>query len=285
MGLLEEFPPMTGQQTAPTFDLQSHSTYSDGTLPPAEVVKRAEQAGVRLFALTDHDTVDGVAEALSAAGDTRVIPAVELSAVHGAYEDLHILGYGLDHTDPQLLATLEDFRADRARRIHAMADNLRARGFTIDPGRLRHDSPGRPHVATALLEDNALSMTRDEVFSAYLVPGTPTYVARARPTVAEAIEVIHRAGGLAVWAHPYWDVDRAADALREFTGYGLDGVEAFYVTHTEAQTRELYALARQLRLITTGSTDFHGPAHDHFNRFLGFDLHGLEPDLGRLVEN
>jgi predicted metal-dependent phosphoesterase TrpH len=273
---------MADHETAPTFDLQAHSTYSDGTLAPAEVVKRARDAGVRRFALTDHDTVDGVDEALSAAGDMKVIPAVELSSVHGAYEDLHILGYDLDHTDPSLRATLADFRADRVRRIHAMADNLRALGLKIDPERLRHDAPGRPHLADALLADNDLDLTRDQVFTRYLVPGTPTYVARSRPTVQQAIDVIHAAGGLAVWAHPYWDVERAEPAVREFAAGGLDGVEVFYITHDEPQTRRLYALARELGLITTGSADFHGPAHDHFNRFRNFSLHGLEPDLGRL---
>ncbi len=273
---------MPDHETAPTFDLQSHSTYSDGALAPAEVVEAARTAGVQVLALTDHDTVDGVGEALSAAGDIRVIPAVELSSVHGTHEDLHILGYGLDHTDPTLLATLADFRQDRIRRIHAMAENLRALGFTIDPARLRHDSPGRPHLAAALLADNDLGLTKDEVFARYLVPGTPTYVARSRPTVEQAIEVIHAAGGLAVWAHPYWDVEQADGALREFASYGIDGVEVFYATHTEQQTRQLYALARELGLITTGSADCHGPAHDHFNRFRAFSLHGLEPDLGRL---
>lgn len=274
---------MPTHETAPTFDLQSHSTYSDGTLAPAEVVKRAREAGVEVFALSDHDTVDGVDEALSAAADMRVIPAVELSSVHGTYEDLHILGYGIDHRDPQLRATLADFRQDRIRRILAMAEKLRAAGFTIDPQRLQHDSPGRPHLAAALLEDNDLNLSKNEVFARYLVPGTPTYVGRSRPTVRQAIEVIHAAGGLAVWAHPYWDVEQAEQALREFAGYGLDGVEAFYITHDGKQTRQLHALARELGLITTGSADFHGPTHDHFNRFRAFSLHGLEPDLGRLL--
>lgn len=274
---------MPDVKTAPTFDLQSHSTYSDGTLAPAEVVKRAREAGVQLLALTDHDTVDGVDEALSAAGDMRLLPAVELSSVHGTYEDLHILGYGIDHTDATLRATLADFRQDRIRRILAMAEKLREAGFTIDPKRLEHEAPGRPHLAAALLEDNDLDLSKNEVFAQYLVPGTPTYVGRSRPTVQQAIDVIHAAGGLAVWAHPYWDVEEAEAALREFAGYGLDGVEAFYITHDEAQTRQLHALARELGLITTGSADFHGPTHDHFNRFRAFSLHGLEPDLGRLL--
>ena len=110
-----------------TFDLQSHSTHSDGSLTPREVVRRAVDAGVRLLALTDHDTVDGVSTAVDAARahGIAVTPAVELSSVGAGREDLHILGYGIDHTDPALLAALEDFRQDRNRRIHAMADRLR----------------------------------------------------------------------------------------------------------------------------------------------------------------
>jgi predicted metal-dependent phosphoesterase TrpH len=282
MGLMEGFPAMHDRQTAPTFDLQSHSIHSDGTLPPAQVVRRAAAAGVELLALTDHDTVDGVAEALNAAHGIRVVPAVELSSVHRAHEDLHVLGYNLDHADPKLLATLEDFRADRVRRIHAMADRLRERGFTLDDTLLDRPAPGRPHLADALLAHHPELGDRDAVFAAYLVPGTETYVPRSRPTVAEAIEVIHAAGGLAVWAHPYWDVDEAGKALAEFAAQGLDGVEAFYVSHSEEQTRHLYALARELGLITTGSTDFHGPEHPYFNRFRGFELYGLEPILGGL---
>ena len=280
-------------QTAPTFDLQSHSTYSDGTLPPAEVVERAANAGVRLFALTDHDTVDGVPEALQAARVKKIdlVPAVELSSVHDAYEDLHILGYDLDHTDSTLLDALEDYRADRVRRIFAMADRLRELGFALDDTAIRaHAAPGRPHIADALLAHPANADrlaeegidSKNALFPAYLVPGSPGYVRRSRPTVAEAIDVIHAAGGLAVWAHPFWDVTDPADTLKQFAGYGIDGVEAFYVSFTAEQTIALYNAARELGLVTTGSTDFHGPAHEHFNRFRGFDLHGLEPDLGRL---
>ncbi len=280
---------MPAEQTAPPFDLQSHSTYSDGALAPAEVVARAADAGVKLLALTDHDSVGGVAEALDAARVKNIdlTPAAELSSVHGDHEDLHILGYDLDHTDSTLLDALEDFRQDRVRRILAMAEKLRELGFELDDP--DHPTPGRPHLANALLARNAARLreqgitTRDEIFTAYLVPGTPTYVRRERPTVAQAIDVIHAAGGLAVWAHPYWDVEQALPTLDEFVGFGLDGVEAFYVTHTEAQTRELYAAARARGLLTTGSTDFHGPEHDRFNHFLGFELYGLEPDLGRLA--
>jgi predicted metal-dependent phosphoesterase TrpH len=284
---------MQPSQTAPVFDLQSHSTCSDGALEPAEVVARAAAAGVELLALTDHDTVAGVAAALAAARAHGIAlsPAAELSAVHGGHEDLHILGYELDHTDATLLAALEDFRADRVRRIHAMAERLRELGFSLDDAALDRPAPGRPHLAAAVLEDpaNAQKLRAEGIdgpgalFPAYLVPGAPAYVARGRPTVPEAIAVIHAAGGVAVWAHPFWDLDDAGTTLRTldaFTAAGLDGVETFYVTYSEAQTRLLHEAARERGLLATGSTDFHGPEHERFNRFRGFELHGLTPELG-----
>lgn len=286
---------MAFDETAPTFDLQSHSTHSDGSLAPAEVVARAANAGVTLLALTDHDSVDGVPEALAAARvkNIALVPAAELSSVHDSHEDLHILGYAFDHTDSTLRDALEDFRADRVRRIFAMADRLRELGFALDDTAFKdHAAPGRPHLADALLAHPANAQRlRDEgidgksaLFEAYLVPGAPGYVRRSRPTVSQAIDVIHAAGGLAVWAHPYWDLDEPVDTLREFADYGIDGVEAFYPTFTAEQTAQLHATAQERGLLTTGSTDFHGPAHEHFNRFRGFELYGLEPNLGRLAQ-
>ncbi|HKG63039.1 MAG TPA: PHP domain-containing protein [Solirubrobacteraceae bacterium] len=282
----------------PSFDLQAHSVHSDGSLPAAEVVERAAAAGVELFALTDHDTVDGVPEAQAKARELglRFSPAAELSAVHGGHEDLHILGYELDVADRHLVAILEDYRGDRARRIEAMADRLRALGFELDDAPLvaRRDAGkpiGRPHLADAVLAHpgNAQRLAdegihgRDELFPPYLVPGAKAYVARSRPTVAEAIEVIHAAGGVAVWAHPFWDVDAPDEAiatLETFVAAGLDGVECFYVTHTEAQTRLLHDVATRHGLLTTGSTDFHGPDHGRFSAFCEFDVHGLTVELG-----
>src|SRR4051812_31396312 len=145
-----------------SFDLQAHSLHSDGVLEAAEVVERAHAAGVELFALTDHDTVDGVPEAAARARELgmRYSPASELSAVHGGHEDLHILGYELDVEDHDLIATLHDFRGDRARRIEAMTDRLRELGFQLDdtPLRARREAGkpiGRPHLADAVLEHPA----------------------------------------------------------------------------------------------------------------------------------
>jgi predicted metal-dependent phosphoesterase TrpH len=280
----------------PSFDLQAHSVHSDGTLPAAEVVERAAAAGVELFALTDHDTVDGVPEAAGRARELgmRFSPASELSAVHGGHEDLHVLGYELDVADRDLIATLEDFRGDRARRIEAMAGRLRELGFELDDAplaarRAAGKPIGRPHLADAVLTHPANAQRlrdegidgRDGLFPPYLVPGAAAYVARSRPTVPQAIEVIHAAGGVAVWAHPFWDVDDEREALATlaaFVGAGLDGVEAFYASHSKEQTEALVRAADGLLL--TGSADFHGPAHERFNAFRAFELHGLEPNLG-----
>ena len=287
----------------PSFDLQAHSVHSDGALGAAEVVERAAAAGVELFALTDHDTVDGVPEAAAKARElgVRFSPAAELSAVHGGHEDLHILGYELDVADPDLVAILEDFRSDRARRIEAMADRLRELGFELDDAplvaRKEAGKPiGRPHLADAVLAHPANAERlraegiagKDELFPPYLVPGARAYVARSRPTVPEAIEVIHAAGGVAVWAHPFWDLEDPAEVrttIDEFAGDGLDGVEVFYATHTPEQTRILHDAAKRHGLLTTGSADFHGPEHDRFNRFGAFELYGLEPDLGPITRS
>lgn len=287
----------------PKFDLQSHSRHSDGALEPAAVVAAAAAAGIRLLALTDHDTVSGVDEALEAAtgAGIRVVPAVELSAVDGEHEELHILGYEIDHRDEGFLTLLEVLRRDRERRVLEMANRLRKLGFAVGTAmldaRLEHGlSLGRPHLAEAVFREpvNAHRLARDgigrpsELFPAYLVAGAPAYVPRRRPTIREAIALIHDVGGLAVWAHPYWDLDQSVEVestLRRFADEGLDGVEAFYPTHTVAQTHHLDDMAHALGLLTTGSADFHGPRHDVFAHFGAFDLAGRAPRLGRLAQD
>jgi 3',5'-nucleoside bisphosphate phosphatase len=267
----------------PNFDLQSHSTCSDGSLAPAAVVTRAAGEGVEVMALTDHDTVDGVREATLAAREhgLRFSPAAEISAVH--------------RLDGLLLDALEGFRADRARRIEEMAGRLRELGLQVDDGELRARREqglplGRPHLASAVLTDaNAARLgelgvpDRDSLFAALLVPGTPAYVPRTRPTTADAIAAIHAAGGVAVWAHPYWDEDDPLPVLERFVEEGIDGVECFYATHTEEQVRTLHAACRERDLLITGSADFHGPEHERFGHFRAFSLYGLLPDLGPIA--
>ncbi|MCW2989548.1 MAG: hypothetical protein JWM73_142 [Solirubrobacterales bacterium] len=286
---------------APTFDLQSHSVHSDGHLPAAEVVRRAAEAGVRLLALSDHDTVDGVPEALATAAECgiRVVPATELSSIDGEYDDLHVLGYGVDHADPVLLARLEEFRADRDGRAGRMAAALRDIGFAVDDdllaARRAAGKPiGRPHLAAAVIghPDNARRLAEegtDDVtpfIVAYLIAGKPGFRGRTMPSVREAIDVIHDAGGTAIWAHPFWDVEAPEmvdAAIERFAGFGVDGVEAFYVTHTEEQTHFAVDACERRGLLMTGSSDFHGPDHKLFSRFRAFELFGREPALGPIA--
>jgi predicted metal-dependent phosphoesterase TrpH len=280
---------------APAFDLQAHSTCSDGSLPARAVVAAAADAGVTLLALTDHDTVDGVDEALQASATLglRVVPAVELSALDGGDADVHILGYLVDHHAPALLGPLAAFRADRASRAVRMVEALRECGLQLElPQR---STIGRPHVAQAAFDHpaNRMRLAREEIVNAsqllkaYLVPGAPAYRPRTTPTVADAIAIIHAAGGVAVWAHPFWDVEEPAAVqatIDRFAALGLDGVEAFYPTHDAEQTRLIARRCGELGLLSTGSADFHGPAHPLFNRFRAFELHGLEPRLGPIAD-
>ncbi len=286
---------------APTFDLQSHSVHSDGALTPEAVVGAAAAAGVRLLALTDHDATEGVAEAARAATSAGIdlVPATEISALFDGRQDLHILGYLIDPAEPALVSALARSRGDREVRAQAMVDALKSLGFTVDEAMLARRTEqgraiGRPHLAQAVVSRpenrqrlEAAGLLDPTAFLVeYLIEGRPAFVPRAAPTVEEAIELIHGAGGVAVWAHPFWDVAQppdVLDALDRFREAGIDGVEAFYATHTEDQTRLLAARSAELGLLSTGSSDFHGPEHHTFSRFRAFRTYGLEPRLGPIA--
>jgi 3',5'-nucleoside bisphosphate phosphatase len=287
----------------PRFDLQSHSTHSDGVLEPAEVVERAARAGVELLALSDHDTVSGVAEAVRAGErhGVRVVPAVEISAVDAdatAPRELHILGYGIDYADPRLTARLSEFLADREQRTLRMAAALRELGWELDErevtARQAAGRPiGRPHLAEAVLGSpaNAARLKEEQIddigslIKGYLIEGKPAFRLRETPTVAQAVEAIHDADGVAVWAHPFWDISEPDEVLRtiaRFKALGMDGIEAFYITHTREQTVLLAERCAELGLLSTGSADFHGPENRLFSEFLAFECYGFEPNLGPL---
>ncbi len=286
---------------APTFDLQSHSRHSDGALAPADVVSAAAEAGVELLALSDHDSVGGVREAADAGGElgVRVVPAVEISTIDVRGADLHILGYLIDDRDPGLLERLEGYRAQREGRASAIVEKIKELGFEVDQAALderaaRGESIGRPHLAQAVVSHpgNAERLAAEDrtepsaFLVGYLIEGTPAFVPRKGPSVADAIGAIHDAGGIAVWAHPFWDV-KEPDAVREtverFHSYGLDGVECFYPTHDAEQSRLLADQCAGLGLLTTGSSDYHGPEHREFNRFRAFSTYGREPALGPIA--
>ena len=283
---------------APDFDLQSHSTASDGALTPAAVVAAAHEAGVELLALSDHDTVDGLDEAFAAAaatdGSLTLVSAVEISSLDLGDKDLHILGYGINHNDPVLLARLKLWREDRWSRGERIAEAMRENGWQVTLPERGEQPLGRPHIAAAIFDDpaNAERVAAEgltnsvDLLVAYLVPGAPGYRGRTAPTVGQAVEAIHEAGGKAIWAHPYWDFrdenqhEATRDVLERFAALGGDGVEAFYISYTEDQTRRLVELAAGFDMLTTGSADFHGPDNPNFSGFRNFSLYGLEPNLG-----
>jgi predicted metal-dependent phosphoesterase TrpH len=295
---------MDGAHVRRRFDLQAHSTFSDGELAPAQVVEQAAKAGVQLMALTDHDTIEGVAEALAQGSElgVPVVPAVEISSIDDGRErpcELHILGYGFDPARTELHEKLADFVADRRRRTLRMADALRELGLKLDEPSIDRRveegrSIGRLHLAEAALArpENAARLRAegiDEVggfIRAYLVEGTPAFRLRETPTVAEAVQVVHDAGGVAIWAHPFWDLtdpDDVRATVERFHALGIDGVEAFYITHTREQTEVVVDACRALGMLMTGSADFHGPDNSLFCHFLAFDTYGYEPNLGPIA--
>lgn len=276
-------------------------------LEPAEVVQAAASAGVELLALSDHDTLAGVAEAVDAGNEAgvTVVPAIEISAIDdggegGVARELHILGYLIDHESPSLIATIDEFLKDREKRTLRMADNLTALGLKLDMQELSRRAQagepiGRPHLANAALGEpaNAERLSAegiDDVGSfirAYLIEGRPAFCLRETPTIAESIDAIHASGGMAVWAHPFWDVPDPEEVLSmidRFRTLGIDGVEAFYVTHTREQTELLARRCEELGLLSTGSSDFHGPENRLFSKFIAFETYGLEPNLGPIAE-
>jgi predicted metal-dependent phosphoesterase TrpH len=262
-------------------ELQSHSTLSDGQLAPAEVVKQAAEAGVTTLALTDHDAIAGVTEAAGAAArlGIELVPAIEMSCVHEYAEDLHVCGYWVDLG--RIAAACERAQHERVTRAGEIVEKLRAEGFDLhleDAVREAGDalSIGRPHIARAAGASGDLG----PFFEEYLVPGAKAFVPRRWPTAAEAIGLIRAAGGVAVIAHPYWDISDSNEVDDLIRSLGADGVETYYPTHSEDQTAHLLELCAELDLIPTASSDYHGPTHKTFSKFGAYETYGLgEPQV------
>ena len=245
-------------------DLHLHTTRSDGSLPPAAVVALAKKANVTALAITDHDTVDGIAEALAAGRELEieVIPGIEISSRWEGLE-LHILGYFIDWHDPVLLDRLTRYRATRHDRNPQIIARLNELGLAVTYDEVRElartESIGRPHIARVLIEKGYVSSAK-EAFDRYLADGAAAYVPRSLPDPAEAIALIRGAGGVPVLAHPSW-IDRGngmVDLCRHLKETGLAGIEVHYSTHRPEQTNQYLNVARQLDLLVTGGSDFHG---------------------------
>ncbi len=246
-------------------DLHLHTTHSDGSFTPTEVINLAHMAGVTALAITDHDITTGILEATVAGREhgIDVIPGIEISSILGNSE-LHILGYFLDYQDAQLHERLAFLRESRHRRNPKIIERLQAAGIDITYEEVRAlagtESVGRPHIARVLMEKRVVASAK-EAFDQWLADGRPAYVPRELPTPSEAMQWIKAAKGLPVLAHPTWvktTEGTLTDLVRRLKADGLDGVEVHYSTHTPRQTRDYLALAKQLDLLVTGGSDFHG---------------------------
>lgn len=242
-------------------DLHTHSAVSDGTQTPTELVHAARDAGLDVLALTDHDTAAGWDEAVAAAHDmgVRLVRGMEISTHHRG-RGVHLLAYLPDPTHPGLAAELRRVVEGRGSRAPAMLAALRRIGIDVDPAEIVAEVPGRPHVADALVRQGVVA-SRDEAFARYLDPGRPAYVDRYAPRLVDAVRLVADAGGAGVLAHPWGRGSRtvlpAAEVAR-LAGLGLVGLEVDHQDHDPAARDALRAIARDLDLVVTGSSDHHG---------------------------
>ena len=250
-------------------DLHLHTTASDGTLAPSELVSSARAAGLSIISITDHDTTagsDAARDAARAAG-LQLVPGIEISAVADG-RDVHVLGYFIDSASSSLRAFLEHQREDRIRRVTEMRDRLAALGCPIDVAPILADaaqgrSVGRPQIASALVAAGHVR-TRDEAFERYLEFDGAAYVARCGSSPEAVVTIIHDAGGIASLAHPgVTDRDRLIAPL---AAAGLDALEAVHSDHDAPTEGRYRALAAGLGLLITGGSDFHGDSGHRASR-------------------
>ena len=243
-------------------DLHVHTNASDGRYSPAEIIGKAAKAQLAVIAITDHDTVAGIApaiEAVKAFPKLTLIPGVEINTDVPAGE-AHVLGYFIDHTHPELLSVLSDMRDSRQDRGKKMVAKLSELGMPISWERVKEiagtDAIGRPHIAQALLEKGYISALR-EAFDRYIGRSGPAYVERTKMTQSDAAKLIVRASGLPVLAHPL-TVGEPEPMIKELKEDGLVGIEVYYGGYSSADVSRLLSLAKKYDMIPTGGSDFHG---------------------------
>jgi len=260
-------------------DLHVHSTFSDGSLTPSELVKLALSIDLKALALTDHDTVDGIPALLSAVKEQgarfTVVPGVEVSA-EVSKGTLHMLGYFIDHTNPGLKETLGRICGGRDDRNRQIIEKLQEIGLDLtlaDAEQYAGEAVvGRPHIAQALMAKGYVSTFR-EAFDRYLAKLKPAYVDRFRLLPADCISMIRAAGGVPVLSHPF-TLDLGKDELKQYVGelagMGLEGIEVYYSEHSKGRVEQYLSLAQDYDLIATGGTDFHGSINPKVQLGKGF---------------
>lgn len=245
-------------------DLHTHTNFSDGTMKPAELVRYAKKRGLAAIAITDHDTVNGVGEALEE-GDNlglEVVPGVEIDVVYDG--ELHILGYYIDIGSRRIKDKLEDMNSRRNKRNVRLVRKLNGMGVDITleeaMNEAQGDIVGRLHIAKALVRKGVVQSI-PEAFDRFIGIGKPGYIEKEKLTPKQGIELIKSAGGIAVLAHPLLiglSMEKLDKLLAELKGYGLGGIEAYYTSHTYEDMGNLLRLAVKHGLAATGGTDFHG---------------------------
>ena len=248
-------------------DLQLHSTASDGSDSPSEVVRRAARKGFAAIALTDHDTMEGVPEATAAAAalGLELIPACELSTLDDNERQIDMLAYGIDVEDAEFQETLNTIRSGRLGRAYLMVQRLNELGHAVSWERVQAiaggENIGRPHVARAMVEAGVVPAIKDAFTAEFILDGGRCYVQRVKISPTEAIDQIHRAGGVAVAAHP-GRTGLSDDEVATLAAAGLDGVEVHYPRHSRAETARFLELAGRHNLLVTGGSDDHGDINE-----------------------
>jgi predicted metal-dependent phosphoesterase TrpH len=252
-------------------DLHIHSTASDGTLSPAEIIALALRIGIGAISITDHDSIAGAREALIGGIPEMLgfLTGVEISAepppFYSGAGSIHILGYGLRLDDPELNRALEKLQDSRRQRNPEILARLNKQGISIRIDEVEKEAadgqPGRPHIAKLLVKKGVVKSI-DEAFDRYLGKGKSAYVDKFRIDSVQAVELINAAGGIPVLAHPCLleleGVEQLDELLQEMMSMGLKGLEVYYPQHSPEQTRQYADLARRHDLLMTGGTDFHG---------------------------
>ncbi len=249
-------------------DLHVHTNFSDGSYSPRDVVRRAVKRGLKAIAITDHDTIEGLSEAVaeSELHGLEILTGLEISAESGK-GNIHILGYMIDLDNAALLENLEFLRIGRRERIPKILKKLQSFDMPITIEEIEREAPGgvpgRPHVANVMFYKQYVK-SRPEAFDKFLRRGAPAFEDKVKLSLAKAIEIIRGAGGIPVLAHPVsldeHDSDKLFDRLEELKKLGLMGIEAYYSTHSEKQTELYLEIADELDLCVTGGSDFHGIA-------------------------
>lgn len=248
-----------------TIDLHIHSVHSDGTYTPYEIASLAKKRGLTAISLTDHDTISGTKEAITAARELEIeaLPGIELSVQHNDY-NLHIIGYLFDYENQELIKKISVLQEARKERNAGIIKKLNTLGIDISLPEVESISQigqtGRPHIAQLLCRKGVVR-NLNEAFAKYLAKGQKAYASRFVYSSAEAISIIKKSGGLAILAHPYQvnpTLKETENIVKELVSLGLDGLEVYYPTHSAKIRKKLKTLVKKYDLVASGGSDYHG---------------------------